>query len=196
MSSERSIITLNARDIPITAVTVYTDRAEVLRDFKVKLKPGLNEIQLENIAESIQQDTLRVDGQGDAIIHEVKFETKLVNVDVEDTPKIKDLKTELTKLEDEVQKEQNLQKIYHSQIKTLNNLAAEVSVSKAMSYPVLTFDEKFFTSLKNFFEFHVETSTDIESKEGVSKERVTSLNAEIDRVKKEISIHQNVPESK
>ena len=190
MSTQRSIITLNARDIPITAVTVYPDRAEVLRDFKVKLKPGLNEIQLENIAQSIQQDTLRVDGQGRATIHEVKFEIKIVNTDVEDTPKVAELKTELKKLEAEVQKERDLQVVYLSQMQTINNLAAEVSVSKEKSHPVSNFDDSFFKSLKKFFDFHEATSVETKSKGRASEEKVASLNAEIGRLKTEISKHQ------
>lgn len=127
MSEQRSVLSLNARDVPIKSVTVFTDRAEVNRNFVVTLKPGLNEIRLENVAGSIEQNSIRVDGQGPAAIHEVKFESKPVNIEDIDLPKVKELTAHLKEVESQVQKEHDLQSIYTARIEALNNAVKTVS---------------------------------------------------------------------
>uniref|UniRef100_A0A914P576 DUF4140 domain-containing protein n=1 Tax=Panagrolaimus davidi TaxID=227884 RepID=A0A914P576_9BILA len=95
MSNERNSQILNAREIPIKSVTVFTDRAEITRNFKVNLKPGLNEIQLEHVASSIVPNSISVDGKGNATILEIKFEQKPSNPTTDDLDKIKKLKEQL-----------------------------------------------------------------------------------------------------
>uniref|UniRef100_A0A914QJK0 DUF4140 domain-containing protein n=1 Tax=Panagrolaimus davidi TaxID=227884 RepID=A0A914QJK0_9BILA len=196
MPEQRSIKVLNARDIPITAVTVYTDRAEVTRNFKVNLAPGLNEIQLENIAQYVQQDSVKVDVHGNATIHEVKFERKFINSEIETLPKVKELKEELKKLEGEVQKERDLQSVYTARIETLNNLVGQGFSEEKGHHPVLSFDDTFVSSLNKFFEFHEEKSVDTKAKARISEENIASLTAEINRVKNEINQQHYSRESK
>ena len=195
MASDRSYITLNARDIPVTTVTVYTDRAEVTRNFKVNLNPGFNEIQLENIAHSIQPESVRVHGQGLATIHEVKFTSKSINVEKDNTPTVNELKAELKKLEAEVQKERDLQSVYTARIETLNNLMGHGGSTKE-AHPILSFDESLVSSLNKFFEFHEEKSVDTKAKARAAEERITSLTAEINRLNNEINQRQNVRQKK
>uniref|UniRef100_A0A914QG49 Protein F37C4.5 n=1 Tax=Panagrolaimus davidi TaxID=227884 RepID=A0A914QG49_9BILA len=196
MPEQRSIKVLNARDIPITAVTVYTDRAEVIRNFKVNLAPGLNENQLENIAQYVQQDSVKVDVHGNATIHEVKSERKFINSEIEILPKVKELKEELKKLEGEIQKERDLQSVYTARIETLNNLVGQGFSKEKGHRPVLSFDDTFVSSLNKFFEFHEEKSVDTKAKARISEENIASLTAEINRVKNEINQQHYSRESK
>uniref|UniRef100_A0AC35EWC5 DUF4140 domain-containing protein n=1 Tax=Panagrolaimus sp. PS1159 TaxID=55785 RepID=A0AC35EWC5_9BILA len=83
-----SVTTLNVREITIKAVTVFTDRAEINRTFTVSLKPGMNEIKLQNIPGRIDEDSIRVNGKGLAVIHEVKFEIEEINIENSELPKI------------------------------------------------------------------------------------------------------------
>ena len=122
MSSSRSLQTLNANEIPVTGVTVYTDQAEVTRRFRVTLKPGLNEIELGNISDSIQQYSIYVDCQGSAIIRDVKLESS----GMDRFPKIKELKEKSGLLEAEAKNEQNFFEIYNQQIENLTKLFKSV----------------------------------------------------------------------
>uniref|UniRef100_A0AC34GMP9 DUF4140 domain-containing protein n=1 Tax=Panagrolaimus sp. ES5 TaxID=591445 RepID=A0AC34GMP9_9BILA len=66
MVTQRSTHILKASEVPITSVTVFNSdnskstRAEVTRIFKVSLKPGINEIELENDAKTIVPNSISV----------------------------------------------------------------------------------------------------------------------------------------
>lgn len=50
------------KDLKCESVVVYGDRAECKRNLKVKLKKGENEIVLTGISNSIDSDSVRVEG--------------------------------------------------------------------------------------------------------------------------------------
>jgi len=128
MSSENThIIQLNAQNIPINSVTVFTDRAEVSRKFTVNIQPGYNEVQLENVAGSIDQNSIRVDGSGAATIHEVKFETKPIKIGDADNAKLKDLTAQLKKVEEDLQANNDLKAVYKTRVEALDGAIKNVS---------------------------------------------------------------------
>uniref|UniRef100_A0A914Y7M8 Protein F37C4.5 n=1 Tax=Panagrolaimus superbus TaxID=310955 RepID=A0A914Y7M8_9BILA len=186
---QRSTLSLNARDIPIKSVTVFTDRAEVNRSFRVSLKPGLNEIRLENVAGSIEQQSIRVDGQGAASIHEVKFESKPINIENSDLPKVKELTTKLKEVEAEAQKERDLQSIYNARIEALNNAVKTIgqSSTKGDSSNLVSFNETAEASLESFFDYHERKSIELKAKTRVVDERIRTLDLEIQRLNDEIN---------
>lgn len=57
----------------ITAVSVYSGRAEVTRTFKFKVKTGQNQITVNGLPNVLDQDSLRVEGHGAATIHDVSI---------------------------------------------------------------------------------------------------------------------------
>lgn len=124
MSNERSLQILNAREIPIKSVIVFTDRAEITRNFKVNLKSGINEIQIENVASSIVPNSISVDGKGNATILEVKFEAKPSNPSMDDLDKIKKLKEELKLVQSKFETEKELNGVLNSKLAALNNLVS------------------------------------------------------------------------
>jgi uncharacterized protein (TIGR02231 family) len=186
---QRSVLSLNARDIPIKSVTVFTDRAEVNRNFRVSLKPGLNEIRLENVAGSIEQQSIRVDGKGPAAIHEVKFESKPINIENSDLPKVKELTTKLKEVEADAQKERDLQSIYNARIEALNNAVKTIgqSSTKGDSTNLVSFNETAEASLENFFDYHERKSIELKAKTRVVDERIRTLDLEIQRLNDEIN---------
>lgn len=46
-SASRHVQTFDSKDLPVTAVTVFTNRAEVRRRFPVKLEAGLTDVVFE-----------------------------------------------------------------------------------------------------------------------------------------------------
>ncbi|EJT99103.1 hypothetical protein DACRYDRAFT_24162 [Dacryopinax primogenitus] len=67
-------INIDASEHPVTAVTVYQQRAEVLRDFKVELVTGQSEVQISKLPTCMDESSLRVDGIGNAVIFDVIYE--------------------------------------------------------------------------------------------------------------------------
>ncbi|KAH9020327.1 hypothetical protein EDB84DRAFT_1441858 [Lactarius hengduanensis] len=67
-----STIKLNADNYPIKSVTVFkSNKAEVIRVFDVSLQPGQSKIQISHLAGSIDTDSARVSGLGDAQLSDV-----------------------------------------------------------------------------------------------------------------------------
>jgi uncharacterized protein (TIGR02231 family) len=113
-------------------VTVFTDRAEVKRLAKFKLSPGENELTIEAIAfATIDADSVRVEGQGEATVLDVVCQSKVVDrKEIVSSDKVKELKKEIEQLQLE-QEELNL-KLARSlrQIETLNAFANKISSSQ------------------------------------------------------------------
>ncbi|KAH9017128.1 hypothetical protein EDB83DRAFT_2528731 [Lactarius deliciosus] len=67
-----STIKLNAENYPIKSVTVFkSNKAEVVRVFDLSLQPGQNKIQISHLPRSIDTDSARVSGLGDAQLSDV-----------------------------------------------------------------------------------------------------------------------------
>ncbi|KAH9000880.1 hypothetical protein EDB86DRAFT_3063731 [Lactarius hatsudake] len=67
-----SAIKLNADNYPIKSVTVFkSNKAEVVRVFDVSLQPGQSKIQISHLPGSIDTDSARVSGLGDAQLSDV-----------------------------------------------------------------------------------------------------------------------------
>ncbi|KAB5540290.1 hypothetical protein GE09DRAFT_1225744 [Coniochaeta sp. 2T2.1] len=63
------------RDIPTRTVTLFPTRAQVVRDIKnVVLKPGANEITILGLSPSVDEDSIKVEGTGSAIISDISVE--------------------------------------------------------------------------------------------------------------------------
>ncbi|KAH9059614.1 hypothetical protein EDB87DRAFT_1735645 [Lactarius vividus] len=67
-----SIIKINADSYPIKSVTVFkSNKAEVVRIFDLSLQPGHSKIQISHLPGSIDTDSARVSGLGDAQLSDV-----------------------------------------------------------------------------------------------------------------------------
>ena len=65
------------RDCSIHSVVVYKDRAEVKRIIYAELLEGINEVVISGLAETINRNSIRVEGQGLATITDVVYSTSL-----------------------------------------------------------------------------------------------------------------------
>ncbi|KAK2465785.1 hypothetical protein APHAL10511_002329 [Amanita phalloides] len=66
-----SIELSSLNDSKIANVSVYTGRAEVTRIFKILVKTGQNQIAINELPDALDRDSIRVEGHGLAIIHDV-----------------------------------------------------------------------------------------------------------------------------
>ena len=96
----KSIQKFQIKALPCEKVVVFVDKAEVKRSLKVKLESGENEIVISNVSNLIDQDSIRVEGVGEATVLDVVCEKKHVEVNEADmSDKIKDLKEKINDLE-------------------------------------------------------------------------------------------------
>ncbi|KAG8869797.1 hypothetical protein FRB98_002193 [Tulasnella sp. 332] len=69
-----NIIHVDSKQSPIVAVSVFwVNRAEVQRVLSVDLKAGQNEVHLEKLPNQVDQDSIRVEGLGNAVIFDVIY---------------------------------------------------------------------------------------------------------------------------
>ncbi|KAK4677718.1 hypothetical protein QC764_301230 [Podospora pseudoanserina] len=63
------------RDLPTRTVTLFPTRAQVVRDIKeVALKPGANEIAVVGLSPTVDEESIKVEGIGSAIITDITIE--------------------------------------------------------------------------------------------------------------------------
>jgi hypothetical protein len=95
--SSRQVFSM--RQLKCESVVVFTDRAEVKRLLHTKLKKGENEIVIGDISESIDQDSVRVEGIGHAMVLDVICEEKRIELELKvesnSQLEINDLETKL-----------------------------------------------------------------------------------------------------
>jgi uncharacterized protein (TIGR02231 family) len=187
MSKNHSVSTFNAREIPITTVTVFTDRAEISRNLGASLKPGFNEVRLENVAGSIEATSIRVDGEGDGIIHGVKYESIPVNFDEIDLPKVKELRTQLKEMENEAQKDRDLLSILNARIEALNNAVKTIGQNTTKSDTLVTFNETAEASMENFFDYHERKCIQLKAQIREVEKNLQKKDLEIQRLNDELN---------
>jgi uncharacterized protein (TIGR02231 family) len=83
----------------ITTVTVYPDRAMTTRSASLSLKPGSYLVTFDNLPPLIQDDSVRVEGKGSAIVTIVGLEIKRLFLEQSGEKRVKDIDEEIRTLE-------------------------------------------------------------------------------------------------
>lgn len=83
----------------ITAVTVYQDRAQILRNATVSLRPGTSVVSIENLPVLLQDDSIRVEGVGTAGVVISGIEVKRKFLEQVEEKLAKELEAEIRQLE-------------------------------------------------------------------------------------------------
>ena len=60
----------------ISSVTVFSDRAQVTRSTKLELSAGEHQILFSDLPQEIEQNSIQVNGTGNAILSDVKFQSE------------------------------------------------------------------------------------------------------------------------
>ncbi|KAJ3888421.1 hypothetical protein GG344DRAFT_53665, partial [Lentinula edodes] len=70
-----TILLVSLKDSKLHHVNLYTGRAEICRQFKFNVQTGQNQLYITGLPNVIEQESLRVQGHGDATIHDVSLST-------------------------------------------------------------------------------------------------------------------------
>ncbi len=98
------------KQLKCESVVVYTDRAEVKRLVCTKLKKGENEIVIQGVSESIDADSVRVEGIGHAMVLDVVCEEKRIEINKTEDNSQRDINELETRLEELGQKMSRIDK--------------------------------------------------------------------------------------
>ena len=116
------------KDLPCDNVVVFSDRAEVRRVVKVKLENGENEIVLSDVSNNIDEDSVRVEGKGEATVLDVVCQSKRVKLDeVNSNDKIKEMQSEIKELELKIEKTKQKKERLSKLLNVLNDFACTLS---------------------------------------------------------------------
>jgi prefoldin subunit 5 len=120
--------TFSMKELKCDKVVVYTDRAEVRRLLRTKLKKGENELVIDSITNLIDKDSVRVEGHGDATVLDVVCQNKKVERSKEETTDaIRILRAEIETFESDLEvKNQRLDRI-RKQVDVLNTFASTLA---------------------------------------------------------------------
>jgi uncharacterized protein (TIGR02231 family) len=120
--------TFSVKELPCSKVVVFTDRAEVCRLIKLKLKEGETEVVLNNISNQIDSESVRVEGRGEASVLDVVCQHKSVQEDdATNHEKVKELKAELKQLEEKLAINNNEISCLSKKHTILSNFADSIS---------------------------------------------------------------------
>jgi len=101
-AQESKPITLKSK---LSEITVFSDRAEVTREAEINLSPGIHKLIFDDLPRLIDSDSIQVNGQGSAILKDVKLQARYY-ADIPDKErktlfdKEQELKDKLTQIND------------------------------------------------------------------------------------------------
>ena len=126
--SENNTLSFSMKDQKCESVVVFLDRAEVSRLLKTKLNKGENELIITSISQWIDEDSVRIEGSGEASVLDVvcqskRVESKNANHDKE----IEELRKEIKSLESLRDKLTTKRSRFNKQKDTLNQFATSLS---------------------------------------------------------------------
>ncbi|KAK0414114.1 hypothetical protein QR680_007152 [Steinernema hermaphroditum] len=180
-------VTFKATDLPIQSVTVFNDRAQIKRELKTNLPVGTHEIVIENLANTIDGDSIRVDGTGAAQIHEVKFKNEHVVREDIDSPDVQKLVNEKKDLEKEMAHVQDKKDLLKRQLDTLNSMAGKIGSSDK----TFVFDESTEENMNKFFSFYDKRAVDLKQEMREADEPIDKLKKQIEKLNNQIDQLRN-----
>ncbi|MFH4981009.1 hypothetical protein AB6A40_007718 [Gnathostoma spinigerum] len=186
---ERHLHHLSASDVPISAVTVFNDRAEVTRrDIAVQLQSGMNEVILENVSKQIIPASIRVEGHGVALIHEVQLATTKMSSNETRPPRIKALDDELKKLEDEFYILQDKERVLWQKVETLDKITEQIgrAALKSSHDKPFSFSDDAINGVSKFFAFYEKNSLETRTRHRDASKQTKDVEEKLNKVKGEI----------
>ncbi len=122
----------------ISKVTVYSDRAQITRKAKISLPKGEHTVVFANLPENIEQKSIQVKGNGDAILNDIKFKqifhTDIQNQAVKDlVKKIEKIKKDINTIEQNINIEQKEFEFVEKIIDKITHVAEKESVNEELN---------------------------------------------------------------
>ena len=140
----------------IVKVTVFEDRAEIKRQIAVKIEEGLNEVVIQNVSVSMNDDSVRVVGSGRAVIEEVQVTNRRKQENDEGSDvKLKELKEKRKQLEAHIKKIESDKKIGEKRTAALECMINKLGAGVANPHEgAVSANEDTFNTIAKFFDFY------------------------------------------
>ncbi|XP_067674172.1 protein F37C4.5-like isoform X2 [Haliotis asinina] len=165
-------------ECPVEKVTVYSDRAEVCRQIHTSVVKGVNEIVLKQLPASIDSDSIRVEGTGQATIAEVTFQKKRTTPDEADiSSKERELETQIDDLKKEKDQIEARQNVMNKQWKLLENFGN--TVSKSTKNKSTNLDTAYFQGVTDFLQMYKDEGSKLETTRLELAEQLSKLDKKI-----------------
>ena len=129
---------LTAPASKISAVTVYPDRAQVSRSLTMELPAGSHTLLVEQLPVSLNQESLRVSGSGNAAVRISAVDLRPVYLTAAANERQRQLQQQLTELRDQEAGLQARQTALDSQSAFINALVASPAQSDGKAQPALS----------------------------------------------------------
>ncbi|CAL2045470.1 unnamed protein product [Caenorhabditis brenneri] len=198
MTATSTIYELETRDQKINQVKVFTDRAEVRRHVKVALKAGVNEVILKNLSSKLISGSMRVEGRGNATIHDVVVKNVASLKQESDSPKLAAIRATLQEEKARLQNIEDRGSVVQKSIENLDKVFGQVGggLVNPPKEGGVSLNEGTLTSLKNFFDFYGTNSENyreklrtIEIEHRQQQEKVKKVEQEIHQIQN--NFHMN-----
>uniref|UniRef100_A0A158R5R4 DUF4139 domain-containing protein n=1 Tax=Syphacia muris TaxID=451379 RepID=A0A158R5R4_9BILA len=189
--TEKAVHNFKVFDLPISLVTVYTDRAEIKRLVRVDLKPGINEVIVEAVSKKTLADSIRVDGHGEATIHEVQFQCKPALTSEAPSPKVKSLQTELKNLNETKSMTEDRQNVIQKQVEALDLLITKATSCVAGKGKKVIFNDITFGSIRKLLDYYESKSIKLREQSREISDEIVELSQKIEKLEAELENIQN-----
>ena len=131
METENSPVAKETLEAPIAAVTVYSDRAQVVRKASVHLPIGARELVLENLPTNLDLDSLRARGSGEMAVKISAVESREVFLTEDNHQAAREVQRELDAVEAAGAAIRHQQEVLQQRLATINEMSANAAKSYA-----------------------------------------------------------------
>ena len=166
----------------ITQVTVFADRAQVSRRAKVSLQEGNQTLVFGKLPDKIDANSLQVTGAGNALLKDVKLETKHFAVNQKEG--LEELEKEQFQLQNEMKVLQQKSKRLESTRNLVENIAAKITTSSDKSTGGLDLQPDKWLQM---IELHQTQLAKIDEEILLVQKEKYQLELQLDRLNREIS---------
>jgi uncharacterized protein (TIGR02231 family) len=164
----------------ISAVTVYSDRAEVVRQFQSQLAAGEHTLNFDHLPASVDLATVRVEGQGDFTLIDIRPE-RVQTLEVTDE-KIQALQNEIKQLEKLTQDLALAEKRITFQKSALDKVLARLTaVGKESANPDMD-----PTKWEGYLKFHVQKLAELDKESQQLKAQAEEYSKGTDRLNRQL----------
>ncbi|KAK6746979.1 hypothetical protein RB195_000307 [Necator americanus] len=195
------VLKKECREQTLERVVVFNDRAELKRSVQCELKPGLNEVHIENVTRHIIYDSVRVDGRGDGVIHDVQLREKPTVHEETDSPQVAEVRARVEEKTQEVNSLKDRENVLQKRIEALDNVVGQVG-ENVVKHPKetkepFTLNDETLENLTKFYSFYDESSMAVRSEQRKvrkslekAERELSALQAELRRAESDNSLHQ------
>ncbi|MSR77754.1 MAG: mucoidy inhibitor MuiA family protein [Candidatus Omnitrophica bacterium] len=167
----------------IKEVVVFAGQAEVTRQAEVSLEPGTYEIVLANLPGSVEEDSIRVTGEGSAKVK--LYDARLITQELVESAseKIRDLERKIEALKDQVRAQEELKSSLADRRKFIN--AIEVSSPQQAGKDLIT-RQPLVEDVQKIYSFVGQELVTLSAKTIQADTEIRELNRKIDALSREL----------